>query len=278
MGNANNYRVNSDRGVKFILENIFVNNRLKYYDMYIKLAKENGYTVTSYVDYLNSYINNKDKKVLILRHDIDSITPNPRKVFNIERKNGVKSTYYFRWNTMDAHLINELNENGFEVGLHYETLATYCEKNNITKVDDSIIKICRENLKEEIAEFKRVTGVNIKTIANHGHPINVKLGMSNNMLIEDEDYLEYGILGEVYDKEFYKTVTTHIMDTNIMYNYGYAYKDNPIESILNGDRVIVFLSHPEHWRYSVKGRCKLLIKLLLKKYTTSTNREFKRIM
>ncbi|WP_061321098.1 hypothetical protein [Clostridium botulinum] len=265
-----------DTGIKFIFKNIFLNNRFDYYDYYIKLAKEKGYVVTSFIDYLENY-KETSKKVLILRHDIDWNSINTKLMFEIEKNNNVKATYYFRWCTMDYDIIKEMNGLGFEVGLHYETLATYCLENNITELSDDIINICREKLKDEINKFKNDTNVDMKTMANHGHPKNVELGASNNILLENEVYKDYGIMCEAYDKEFYKDVATHIMDNDVMYNFGFSYKSNPIDAINNNDKLIVFLAHPHHWKFNLKNRIKMIIKLIIGRYTTQTNREFKRI-
>ncbi|MBU5300320.1 hypothetical protein KQI45_09545 [Clostridium sporogenes] len=265
-----------DTGISFIFKNIFLNNRFDYYDYYIKLAKERGYVVTSFIDYLENY-KGTSKKVLILRHDIDWNSINTKLMFEIEKNNNVKATYYFRWCTMDYDIIKEMNESGFEVGLHYETLATYCLENNITELSDDTIKVCREKLKDEIRKFKNNTNVDMKTMANHGHPKNVELGASNNILLENEVYKDYGIICEAYDKEFYKDVITHIMDNDVMYNFGFSYKSNPIDAINNNDKLIVFLAHPHHWKFNLKNRIKIIIKLIIGRYTTQTNREFKRI-
>ncbi len=265
-----------DTGISFIFKNIFLNNRFDYYDYYIKLAKERGYVVTSFIDYLENY-KGTSKKVLILRHDIDWNSINTKLMFEIEKNNNVKATYYFRWCTMDYDIIKEMNESGFEVGLHYETLATYCLENNITELSDDTIKVCREKLKDEISKFKNNTNVDMKTMANHGHPKNVELGASNNILLENEVYKDYGIICEAYDKEFYKDVITHIMDNDVMYNFGFSYKSNPIDAINNNDKLIVFLAHPHHWKFNLKNRIKIIIKLIIGRYTTQTNREFKRI-
>lgn len=265
-----------DEGIKFILKSIILNNRFKYYDYYIKLAKKKGYVVTSFKDYLENY-KNTDRKVMILRHDVDNIGENVKEMFKIEKESNVKSTYYFRWCTFNYDLIRDMDKSGFEVGLHYETLATYCLENNIDKVDVDIINICKEKLKEEIKLFKDKTGIDIKTIANHGHGKNIELGVSNNILLEDEKYSSFGIISEAYDKDFYRHVDRHIMDTNILTNFGFAYKSNPIESLNRGDKVIVFLAHPEHWKFDFITKLKLIVKLILGRFTLSTSREFKRI-
>lgn len=62
-----------------------------------------------------------------------------------------------------------------------------------------------------------------------------------------------------------------------MFNYGFSYKSNPIDAMNSGDKLIVFLAHPEHWRFDLKTKIKMIVKLIIGRYTTQTNREFKRI-
>lgn len=266
-----------DRGAGYLAGIIFKNDRLSYYDMYIERALDHGYIVTSYIDYLEHYMD-KCLKVMILRHDVDNSCSAVERMFEIERKYGVKATYYFRWSTIDMNLIRELDRHGFEAGLHYETLGRYCEENNISSVDAGILKSCREILKAEIDKFNKWTGIRIKTCASHGHPKNMAMGISNNVLFEGEDYKSYGLEGEAYDRDFYeREKTVHISDCNILYNYGFFYGSNPLKEIYEGRKVVVFLSHPEYWQYSINSRIKMMVKLLSGRYTTSSSEEFKRI-
>lgn len=246
-----------DIGKDYLREIINSNDRLNYYDLYIKLAKEKGYIITSYVDYITNY-KDTDKKILILRHDIDAPSEATRYMFEIEKKNNVKATYYFRWATFDKELIDELSKQGFEVSLHYETIANYYIKNgkhNISK--DDIIK-CREILKSEIKTFKEKSGVNIQTISSHGNPINKAIGIPNNVLLIGENYKDYGIISETYNNDIIKYyIKSYICDADILNKYGFSYDSNPIDSIMNGKSVIEFLSHPNHWYYDIDDRVQM---------------------
>ncbi len=270
--------IRADKGDRFLKDIILYNNRFDYYKCYIELAKAKGYIVTSLIDYINNY-KDSNEKVLILRHDVDSVTDNTKKMFQIECEKKVSSTYYFRWETFDKELIHSINQNKFEVGLHYETLAQYCIKNNILNVNKEQIDECRKILRQEIIDFDKKADIKVKTVANHGHPYNVDLKVSNNILLEDIDYSYFGIELEAYDKKLYeKYIITHIMDNNIMSNYGFSYKFNPIEAIKKGDKVIVFLAHPEHWRYSLNDRVKMYLNFKRGNYVKSTDRKFVRIL
>ena len=266
----------NDSNKKFLLYTLLFNNRLDWYDFYLRYAITQGYTLTSFIDYLENpaYAN---KKVMILRHDIDRSVKNARLMFSIEKKHNVRATYYFRWSTFDKEFIEQLVESGFEVGLHYETLGTYCTQNNIRIVDNEVIRVCKERLKNEIQIFNRDAGVHIKTVCAHGSSINRQLCVTNNVLLENEDYQNFDIKCAAYDKDFYNKVDAHIMDTNLLNNFGFSYKHNPIQSIKDGNKLIVFLSHPAHWNLKMSQRIKMLIKLILGQYTTNTTRVFQRI-
>ena len=250
-----------DIGSNFINDVIKNNNRLDYYDLYIKLAKEKGYIVTDYYDYLMNY-KNTDKKVLILRHDIDIANEGTKYMMEIEKKNNVKATYYFRWSSFDNPLIQELHKEGFEVGLHYETIAEYCRRNNKYTINAEDINICRGLLKEEITKFKKMTGIDIKTISSHGNPINKEIGIPNYGLLLGQKYSDFGIVDETYDENILrKYVKSYICDSELTKNDGFSYHTNVVDSILSGDKVIEFLSHPNHWNIDKYKRAKFFIEV-----------------
>lgn len=250
LAQIDNNKKRLDIGRGFVNEVINNNNRLDYYDLYIKLARNKGYIVTSYYDYITHYMNT-NKKVLILRHDIDVATPGTLKMLDIEVKNHVKATYYFRWATFDKSVIDKIVKAGGEVGLHYETLATYSiehRQNYVTKAD--IIK-CRDILKKEIKDFKEESGIDIKTISSHGNPINKTLGVPNYVILEGQKYSDYGVVEETYDSNILKNyISSYICDDDLSINDGFAYKADPIDSIEENKKVIEFLSHPHHWYLS----------------------------
>lgn len=250
-----------DVGSGFYNQVIDFNNRLDYYDLYIKLALAKGYIVTTYYDYLTKYMHT-NKKVLILRHDIDVSNPGTLKMLDIEAKDHVKATYYFRWITFDKTIIDAVIKKGGEVGLHYETIATYCIKHNQNYVTKQDIAKCRVLLKKEIKDFKAKSGVDIKTVASHGNPVNKAIGIPNYVLFEGQKYSDYGVIGETYDSHIIKNyIKSYICDNDIANNIGFSYQTNPINSIDSNMKVIEFLSHPNHWYYDIVKRAKLYLEL-----------------
>jgi hypothetical protein len=247
-----------DVGPSFLNDVLKHNDRLDYYDLYLKLAKDEGYIITSYSDYIENY-KNTNQKVLILRHDIDETNAGDREIFEVEKRNHVKATYYFRWSTFDKSFIDDLNAAGFEVGLHYETIATYCDKYNIKTLTKDDINKCREILKQEIIDFKNKSGINIKTVSSHGAETNIRLKIPNKILFYGQNYADYGIISETYDKDIIKNyITAYICDEHLYKNFGFEYSENPIHAIMNGDKVIEFLAHPNHWNFSPTERDHML--------------------
>ena len=90
---------------------------------YVLLKEMRKYDIITMRDYLLN--DNKDKNVLILRHDIDS---RPQKALGLARTEaavGVFSTYYVRWHIFrkDPWLVEKIQQLGHEVGYHFEVLS-----------------------------------------------------------------------------------------------------------------------------------------------------------
>lgn len=263
----------TDNTKKYIVQTVLKNNRLDMYKYYINSAINNGYELLPVVEFYER--RNEPGKHLVLRHDVDYKSISTRKMFEAEKKLGVRSTYYFRQSTYDEKLVREMEECGFEVGFHYETIADYIKENNPEAIEQTDIEKCKERLKQEISDNKKK--YNLKSICSHGAPENTRLNISNNVLVENANYEDFGIILEAYDKEMYEHVNVHIMDENIRHGCGFAYKDNPIDAINNQSRNIVFLAHPNHWYATASQKLRDCIALLAGKYYLESDRVFKRI-
>lgn len=267
-----------DTGALFIFKTILFNNRLSVYEKYLRLAMHRGYKLISMQEFWNSK-ESPDYK-FVLRHDVDSLPlKSVRRMFSIEKKLGAHATYYFRHSTVDKSLVKKMLDAGFEVGLHFETISDWAEQRNITSSGQVDIEECRRILKKEIAEFKKEYNPNMVSICSHGAPINTKLHLSNNVLLEGQNYKDFEIEFEAYDADLYENyVSYHIMDSNIRNNNGFSYKSNPIDGTNGQKRNIIFLAHPEHWLFSsFKPWAKNLLSFMLGRFTLSTKREFVRI-
>lgn len=266
----------NDNNIKFLYKTIILNNRLGVYKLYIKLAQENGYNIVPFSCFYEERFSNK--KHLILRHDVDHITPATRKMYQVEKALGVRSSYYFRFSTIDLKLIQKMIEDGFEVGLHYETMSDYAREKGITDISEVNLKEVRNRLKNDIEKFNNMINYKSVSAAGHGDIVNTNLRYSNNMLFEDFPASYYGVEFEVYNKELYeKCISSHIMDAPLGCNYGFSYNSNPVDAVLKGYKNIVFLTHPNHWYMNINNRILELALLCTGRFTFCTKREFKRI-
>ena len=265
-----------DQGKKYVFKTILRNDRLKAYAQYLILAGRNGYHICSMSEF---YEHPTEGKHFVLRHDVDHKTPATRKMFHLEKKHHVHSTYYFRKSTVDINLMNDMIDAGFEVGFHYETLSDYAIENKLSRVTEKDIEICRERLKQDIAEFNRLIKKPIRSVVGHGSKKNLEIGKSNNVLFKDQEYGAFNILFEGYDGALYsKYVDTHIMDGSLRINSGFSYRQNPIDAISSQDRNIIFLSHPNHWYKTFPQWIWNVTALLIGKCTDESAREFQRIL
>lgn len=264
----------SDRTKRFIFESIVFNNRLLWYEEYIERYRKAGYTILS-LDSFYKLENRRDGKHLILRHDVDHPGKDTRKLFETEKKLGVKSTYYFRFSTIDTKLIDEMVEAGFDVGLHYETISDYIVANKVSDPAEIDIEALRMKLKDEIAEFERIIGHKTFSCCSHGAGTEGYLEMKNNTLTENRDVKCLGVEVEAYDVDLYaRDIDCHIMDNKVLFNYGFSYKDNPLSALDEGKQNVVFLAHPSHWYLKIRRRVRLLGGWVLGRADYETTRAF----
>lgn len=172
------------------------NNRVDEYRQIIETAKNNNYQIISLEKYAKGDYD-KGKKILLLRHDVDHISPGTRAMLNAEQKYGEE-------------------ENGM-------------------------------------------------------------VGVSNNYLTDDDSvYGDLGIVLESYQQKFIESMGIYISDTVMEYNGGYRYGITPQEAIADGISPILFLSHPNHWKYTHRGQFRKIVKSIIKS-PIRTKENFKRI-
>lgn len=223
-------------------------DRLKEYENLLRMSIDSGYQhITLPTFYSLARSRPFSGKYFIHRHDIDTDPKTARKIFEIERKLGVLSSYYFRLSTLDIPLMQEIHQFGSEVGYHYEELATYCKRKRLKDIHS--LRNRFEEIRELfIANYKHVEslcGFHIQTIAAHGDFVNRFLGIPNQDFIDSSVMKRLGILFECYDQRLITGYSSIISDTN----YPLYYKPiHPISAIQDNEQVIFMLTHPRHWR------------------------------
>ena len=83
-------------------------------------------------------------------------------------------------------------------------------------------------------------------------------------MTEDTDCYELlGLKAEAYNKELIEGLGIYISDIPIEINDGYRYGVSVLEALEKEISPILFLSHPNHWHYSLIKQIKKLIKVII---------------
>ena len=216
------------------------------YLRFIKTIKQCGYHFQTF----DGFLTNPKERSIILRHDVDLKPQNSLHFAQIQAKNNMKGTFYFRsvgesWN---PKIITEIYNLGHEVGYHYESLTT--AKGDI----DNAIEDFRINLK------KLRSLVPVNTICMHGSPLSK---YDSKDLWNLFDYRKFDLNGEPYfDLNFNEVL--YLTDTgrtwynrkisvrdHIQTDYKFQFKStNEIIDAFNRNLLpdqIMFTFHPQRW-------------------------------
>jgi hypothetical protein len=170
----------------------------------------------------------------------------------VEKKYGVKTTYYFRLCTINLEVMKEIHNYGADCGYHYEEIADYAKDKRITSPDliNKHFTEIQDIFKNNLIDLENKCGFKIKSIASHGDFANRKLGIPNHKLITNEILNTLGVTFEAYQPEFLDNYTINISDCGLPKMY--KGEISSIEAINKDLKVIHLLVHPKHWRSSWK--------------------------
>jgi len=145
---------------------------LRHYFEVLDLAKKD-YTIGPIKNFVNL---RKEKKFILLRHDVDGSLDYALNMGKLEAEHGLQSTYFIllhspHYNALsqkNISIINELKNLGHEIGLHYDTTFSNSYKNAITQINLEV------SLLENIIESK------IYSIVQHNESIS--LNFNKNLI------------------------------------------------------------------------------------------------
>ena len=250
---------------------IIQKNRLAEYRDILLRAKKEGYIITSLIDWYDNY-RGSDQKILILRHDVDYDYKGAYEMFKLEKSLGLKATYYFRWLSINDNIMHEMHNSGFEVSLHYETLATYAKEHKLTtkdKITPEVLGICFEKLGDELKVFEERFW-KVKTICSHGDKVNRILNITNVEILDYSRLHEYGISFNTYNPAILKEFDAYISDSSIYNNFEWKKFGAPQKAFAEGKKSICLLTHPIHWNQNIVKN----IQMLFTVYQDNTNKGF----
>jgi len=241
--------------IKTILKRIkldyFLRDRIKEYENLIKTALEKGFEIMPHSQFYDLVKNNEigNRKILMIRQDIDSDPKYCNEWLKIEQKYKIHTSYYFRLCTIDFSIMKRILESGSDCGYHYEELATYAKAHSIKSPEliSQHFEEIRKEFKHNLVLLEAKLGQKIKYIASHGDFANRKLKMPNHSFIDRTVLDDNGLVFEAYDKEFLDNY-----DINIMDDGGPNYHTGPISQMnaLDQFQVVHLLLHPKNWRSS----------------------------
>lgn len=231
-----------------IYNDYFMKSRLDEYEEIIIKSLEKGYEFITLKDYYVK-LNSRELgsgKYFILRHDIDTDLRTTRRMFEIEQKHKVQSTYYFRLSTINIPLMKEIDAFESEASYHFEEIAQYCKDKYIKTKEEAVKKIeeIRKVFKENFKKLEDLIGIKFHTVAAHGDFVNKKIGLTSSLITEDRALREELMIKcESYDEILLNSFSMYISDVQ----YPVFYSPENIFDSIGRDQVICFLVHPRNW-------------------------------
>lgn len=206
--------------------------KLSYYEKTLAQALSDGYDFLTTSDCMIP----RDKKI-VLRHDIDHDISLCRNFLKIEKRLGIKATYYFRTQAKNYNLFSKDSmrivesaiDSGHEIGYHYE-FPFLCADKNL----DFFIK--------NLDLIRCAFGKKIKVVSPH-EPTRSKSGT-----IDRKKLKSLGIKYDAYDKKIMKEFK-YISDSSC------NWREGPMHEHLNVHDSLYILTHPIWWFKKSPGEC-----------------------
>ncbi|WP_284456195.1 hypothetical protein [Alloalcanivorax xenomutans] len=229
-----------------IYSDYFMGSRLEEYQKIVQTALDLGFEHMTVSEFSQRVIKQSlPKKVMIHRHDIDTDIRTARKIYQIEQKLGVRSTFYFRLSTLNQKLMSDIKASGGEVGYHFEELAQFCKDNNIKSKEEALSNLpaIRNKFVVNFENIKKKYDIDMTTVAAHGDFVNRKIGLPSTVIVDESVKREVSIFCEAYDVFFMNALDIYISDKP----YPQYYHPVNIFDAMKTYDIICFTSHPRQW-------------------------------
>ena len=226
------------------LSRTFSRGRWREYERFLRFAHENDYRVVSLEDWVGEGFPTDGEPTLILRHDVDQHPASALRMAAIERSLGLRSSWYFRWRTAHPAVVRSLKRDGFQVGLHYETMSRVAlERGHYREPDEELIETCRKVLRDELATFERLFGP-CRSAVPHGDSRIPEV--HNALLLKGVDCSDYGI--EYDGNEVMRGHDLALWLTDrIAAEGGWMEGIDPLEKLASRATPILTVTHPNNW-------------------------------
>lgn len=170
---------------------------LSDYRKFLDTALAAGWNFFTVNEYLRT--SRPEEPFVVLRHDIDRKLESAVKMAAIEANRDIGATYYFRTSTFDPKTAQSLEDQGHEIGYHYEDFVK-------TGGDH---RAAHERFEANLEQFRQ--HVDVTTVCSHGNPLSPYT--NTDMWTDGFDFEDYDLLGEAYLSMDY----TDRRPTNLLY-------------------------------------------------------------
>ena len=225
------------------LSRTFSRSRWAEYERFLRSALDNGYRIVSLEDWVAGDQQAPGERTLILRHDVDQHPRSALRMAAIETKLGLRSSWYFRWRTAHPAVVHSLKENGFQVGLHYETMTRIALARGLHEDSDELVASGREELRSELAAFERLFGPCHSAVPHGDSRVP---DVHNALLLKGEDCSEYGISYDGNEVMRGQELALWLTD-RIAAEGGWMEGIDPHELLAERATPILTVTHPNNW-------------------------------
>lgn len=223
-------------------------SRLGAYRALLRRLVELGYQFRTITEFIEAKERGEafTSPICLLRNDVDSDPAGAARMFAREREAGVRATYYFRLNTLDSALANEIASYGGEVGYHFEEIASAAKRLGLQTREqiDVHIEAIRDEFRANVAKFRARAGLTARTVAAHGDFANRRIGVSNQMLLTRALMDELGILADAYDARVHSALAARFSDCPPPQWWR---PFDPTEALAEKPATVSILVHPRQW-------------------------------
>jgi hypothetical protein len=214
------------------------------YSKLLRIALGQGYAVLSLEAWLADPTLAAARPRLLLRHDVDQHPASALKMAAIEAELGVHSTWFFRWRTANARVIETIAAGGHAVGLHYETLTRELLRRGLSAGDAArLIPEARELLARELGAFAERFGP-AQSACPHG---DTRMpGVHNGVLLLGEDWSQYGLRWDANAAMRSYRLDVWLTDRSAAEG-GWKEGLDPIDLLVERRSPILAVVHPNNW-------------------------------
>jgi len=220
-------------------------SRLTVYEQFLVRARDAGYTQMSVRDFWRCR-SGDNAKIVVHRHDVDTDLRTARKMFELEQRYGVRSTFYFRLLTLAPEFMREIEAYGSEASYHFEEVAEFAKTKHIRCA--STLRLHMGDIADQFfinfTNIEERLGVKLSTVSSHGDFVNRRLRIINNEVLAVPGLrVRCGIACEAYDPELLTGFDIYIRDQPYPRNF---LPISPFDALGRYAR-IYFLTHPIQW-------------------------------